>query len=125
MRTYVKCNQCDSHFDVIVGFEKSMLCPVCDANDWDYNVTEEEKKQLRHKVKLKERNKKGEKPFRETTSGDELYKKTNKWQQIERIVNRQDDVYYEKITDIETGEVIKEVYEKLSEHKSHGADKKR
>lgn len=101
-----------------------MLCPACKINDWNYDVTEEEKKFLRQKVKLRERNSKGEKPFRETTLGEELFNKTKEWRQIERIVNRQDDIYYEKITDLETGEVIKEVFEKLSEHQGHGADKK-
>lgn len=43
MRTYIKCNQCSSHFDVIVGFDKSMSCPSCGVNDWNYNVPEEEK----------------------------------------------------------------------------------
>jgi hypothetical protein len=124
MSTYVICNQCGSHFDFEIGFEESMLCPACKINDWNYDVTEEEKKFLRQKVKLRERNSKGEKPFRETTLGEELFNKTKEWRQIERIVNRQDDIYYEKITDLETGEVIKEVFEKLSEHQGHGADKK-
>ena len=125
MRTYVKCNKCGSHFDVIAGFDKSMLCPVCDVNDWNYNVPEEEKTELRQPVKLKERPPEGGKPIREIKSGEELFKETNEWRQIERIVDRKDDVYYEKITDLKTGKVIKEVFEKLSEHKGHGADKKR
>jgi len=124
MRTYVKCNQCGSHFDVIAGFDETMTCPDCGVNDWNYDVPEEEKVQLRHTVKLKERNNKGEKPFRETISGEDLFKDTNQWRQIERIINRQDDEYYEKITDLETGTIIKEILEKLSDHKGHGAAKK-
>jgi len=125
MRTYVKCNNCGSPFDVIVGFEKTMLCPVCNANDWNYKVPDEEKKEIRHTVKLKERPEKGGKPIREIKSGEELYRKTKEWRQIERIFDHKDDVYYEKITDLKTGRVIKEVHEPLSEHKGHGADKKR
>jgi hypothetical protein len=124
MSIYVICNQCGGHFDFIAGFDESMLCPVCEANDWNYDVPEEEKTQLRHKTKLKERTKRGEKPFRETTIGEELFKETNQWRHIIRIVNHKDNVYYEKISDYETGEVIKEFSEKLSEHQGHGADKK-
>ncbi len=125
MRTYVKCNQCDSYFDFIVGFEESMPCPVCEANDWDYNISEEEKKQLRHTVKLKERPEEGGKPIREIKSGEELYKETNEWRQIERIIDRENGIYHEKITDLNSGDVIKEVWEDLSDHKGHGADKTR
>lgn len=124
MRTYVICKQCNWHLDVIVGFEASMLCPNCSANNWNYNVPEEEKAELRKKVKLKERNEKGEKPYRITYSGEELYRKTNKWHHVERVVDRRHKVYYEKITDIETGEVMKEVWENLVEHKGHGDDNK-
>jgi uncharacterized protein YdaT len=125
MRTYVICNQCNSHFDVLAGFEESMPCPSCKANDWNHDVPEEEKADLRKKVKLKERKVEGEKPYRITYSGEELHRKTNKWHHIERIVDRKNDVYHEKITDIETGEVIRDEWEPLSKHIGHGDDKKR
>ena len=125
MRTYVKCNQCDSHFDFTVGFEETMPCPSCGANDWDLNVPDEDKAELRHKVKLIEGKRKGKKPLRETTLKEEVFSETNEWRQIERIVDRGEDVYYEKITDIKTGKVIKEFYEPLSAHIGHGEDKKR
>ena len=125
MRTYVVCNQCNLHFDFIGGFKKSMPCPSCGVSDWNHDIIEEEKKELRHTVKINERPEEGGKPFRETKSGEELYRKTNKWHQIERIIDREHNVYYEKITDLETGEVIRYEWEPLSEHRGHGSDKKR
>ncbi len=124
MRTYVICNKCNWHLDVIAGFDESMPCPNCGENDWNHDVSEEEKAELRKKVKLKERNEKGKKPHRIIYSGEELFRKTNKWHQIERVVDRNNDVYHEKITDLDTGEVIREVWEPLSKHKGHGNDKK-
>lgn len=124
MSIYVICNKCDWHFDFIGGFDESTVCPNCKVNDWNYDVLEEEKKELYHKSKLKERTKQGKKPFRETTIGEEFYNKTKQWHHITRIIEREDDVYYEKITNHETGEVIKEVLENLSDHQGHGADKK-
>lgn len=124
MRTYVICNQCDWHLDVISGFDESMVCPNCKANDWNHNVPEVEKKELRKKVKLIERTTEEKKPYRKIYSGEELYRKTNQWHHIERVFDSENDIYTEKIIDIETGEVIREFSEPKSEHKGHGDDKK-
>jgi hypothetical protein len=40
---------------------------------------------------------------------------------LHRIVDRQNDRYFEQVRDIETREVIHEVDEPLSEHRGHGS----
>jgi hypothetical protein len=42
---------------------------------------------------------------------------------LDRVINKENDKYYEKITDYQTGEIIREVSEPLSEHVGRGAAK--
>jgi hypothetical protein len=42
----------------------------------------------------------------------------------EQIIDRENDLYFEQVTDYESGEVIHEIEEPLSQHLGHGTDKK-
>ena len=42
---------------------------------------------------------------------------------LERHIDRDNDHYHEKVTDPETGEIIHESDEPLSEHQGHGSAK--
>jgi len=44
---------------------------------------------------------------------------------LERLIDRENDWYAETVTDPETGEIVHECKEPLSEHQGHGAAKKR
>jgi hypothetical protein len=41
----------------------------------------------------------------------------------ERVIDREEDFYFERITDLETGEVIHHCEEPLSSHQGHGGAK--
>ena len=56
--------------------------------------------------------------------GDNLTKKTGKFAFLKRIIDRNNDLYGEEIRNKETGDIIHECYEKLSEHIGHGSAKK-
>ena len=56
-------------------------------------------------------------------AGDDLRKSDNKWMKKERVIDKDNDHYREIVTDPETGEVIHECEEKLSDHFGHGSDK--
>jgi len=43
---------------------------------------------------------------------------------VERIIDRENDRYFERVTDYETGEVIRECEEPLSKHVGRGNAKK-
>jgi hypothetical protein len=43
---------------------------------------------------------------------------------VDRVYDRDNDGYKEKVVDCETGELIYETEKKLSEHKGHGSDKR-
>ena len=63
------------------------------------------------------------KPVYEFLDGHDLQKSTGKWMTKERIIDRQNDKYQEKVTDPETGAVIHHCEEPLSKHWGHGSAK--
>lgn len=63
------------------------------------------------------------KPFLHLMKGDDLFRKTGKWNRREKIEDRDRDRCFEHITDGETGEVIRHCEEALSEHRGHGSAK--
>ena len=63
------------------------------------------------------------KPFREQISGDDYSHKNKKWIKKERVIDREKDYYFEKITDPETGDVLHYCEEPLSSHRGHGTAK--
>jgi hypothetical protein len=60
----------------------------------------------------------------ETVDGDDLYKKTGKWNHLKRIIDHANDLYEKVVTDPETGEVVHFQKEPLSQHRGHGDDRK-
>jgi hypothetical protein len=67
----------------------------------------------------------GGRPFIEQRSGDSLHRKTEKWMKLSRVIDRDRDLYVEKVIDPETGNVIHECSEPLSAHRGHGSAKAR
>src|SRR3954463_11903360 len=61
--------------------------------------------------------------FIEQKVGDDLHHATGKWNHLTRVVDREANAYHEVIVDLETGAVIREVHEPLSEHQGHGSAK--
>ena len=53
------------------------------------------------------------------------YKKDDEHHVVQRHINRDGDSYYERIINKETGEVVREVKEPLSEHRGRGSAKKK
>jgi len=53
-------------------------------------------------------------------SGDDLRKSDGKWMQKEMVVDRDNNLYKELVTDPQTGEVIRDCEEALSDHVGHG-----
>lgn len=63
--------------------------------------------------------------FIETFSGSELSRSLQRFMHKVRIIDRDNDRYLEKVVDPETGEVLRDVDEPLSEHQGRGSAKKR
>lgn len=63
------------------------------------------------------------KPILETVTGDDLFRKTNTWHTIDRVIDRLNDRYYELITDPTTGGVVRHCEEPLSHHVGRGTER--
>jgi hypothetical protein len=57
--------------------------------------------------------------------GDSFFHKTGRWSHLIRIFDKTTDIYYERIIDSATGEVILQREGKLTEHRGHGSAKKK
>ena len=57
--------------------------------------------------------------------GDDFWCKASRWVHRVLSIDRDRNRYFERVTDPETGEVIHECDEPLTEHLGHGSDKKR
>jgi len=60
----------------------------------------------------------------ELRSGDNLWRKQDKWMYLIRVRDKKNDRYRETITDPKKGQVIHHCDEKLSDHHGHGSAKK-
>ena len=64
------------------------------------------------------------KPFFDARVGADYYFKDKEWRHLERLIDRENNLYLEIIKDIKTGKIIKEVREPLSKHQGYGSVKK-
>jgi hypothetical protein len=62
-------------------------------------------------------------PFVELKTGQEWFRKLGRWHRLFRRIDHEADRYSERITDAETGEVVRELEEPLSEHRGRGSAK--
>jgi hypothetical protein len=60
------------------------------------------------------------KPFVEDMATPSFSVGRQKFVHRERVIDRENDRYFERVTDYETGETIHEVEEPLSQHTGHG-----
>jgi len=60
-------------------------------------------------------------PRHEFFEGDDLRKSDGKWMKKRRVIDKNNDSYFEEVIDPETGEVIHKCEEALSEHFGHGS----
>jgi len=75
------------------------------------------------KPTFKHKNSQG-KTLAEGLSGDDLHRKSGKWMKKERLIDRANDRYKEVVTDPETGSVVHQSEEPLSQHRGYGSAKK-
>ncbi len=81
-------------------------------------INSESFNELRRKLKKRKRDKV------EFIHGEEKFKTKNTWVKKDRIINREKNTYFEKITCLRTGNIIHSCEEPLNKHTKHGGDKK-
>jgi len=62
-------------------------------------------------------------PFVEGQSEPSLTRDTGRWAWRMKVENRRENTYYEKVTDIESGDVLREASGTLTEHQGRGSAK--
>ena len=105
--------------------EARVPCPRCGSTKRTINVSIIESVVVRDGLGMKAKRPGQKKPYVESLSMPSHSRKTGKAVHHERLIDRDNNRYEEKVTDYETGEVIHHHVEPLSEHVGHGSAKPR
>lgn len=122
----VYCGNCNIVLDECpsISPKERKPCPECDSLIRAFTVSFESKLEVKSSLRYKAKRGGKGRPFLESFTGASLSKKLQKWMHRELFIDRENDIYRESVTDIETGEIIHQCEEPLSQHKGHGDDKK-
>ncbi len=123
----VACGNCGLllHEDLGQPAENRPPCPACGSTTRAIHVTVYDTASFSEKLGVKGRHAGGGKPFMEQIHGADLHRKTGKLMHLSRIIDRENDLYHEVVTDPITGEVVHECKEPLSHHVGHGIAKQK
>ena len=97
-------------------------CLTCGSRNRRIGAADSGTIRLRELIHLKTKEGGHGKPVYEVRAGDSFFRKTERWNRIDRIIDRKNDRYCERIED-ESGNVIRLCEEPLSEHRGHGSAK--
>jgi hypothetical protein len=109
------CNNCNKE----IG-SSDVICPYCGSNNINVNMIVTENIILSESIGTRKFLKNSKKWLVDTfngfsPSGDKI--KHPKGVNKTRIIDRENDDYHEKITDLETGKITRDIKEPLSEHR--------
>jgi DNA-directed RNA polymerase subunit RPC12/RpoP len=105
--------------------EVALPCPACGSTLRNIFVNVVESAVARDGIGMKAKRVGEKKPFVESLSLPSHSRSLGKLVHHERLIDRDNNLYLEKVTEYETGAVIHEQKEPLSEHVGYGSDKKR
>ena len=122
----VFCGQCGAELKEPPGLpiDERAPCPACGSKSRNHKVSLDGSITPRGTLSYKARHGKGKKPHKDGIVGASWSRRLIKWLRIERLIDRDGDLYEEKVTDPETGAVIHYQKEPLTQHTDHGAAKK-
>lgn len=101
--------------------ERRAPCPKCGSTRQSHDLSADlEGSGARIGMGIKAKHLGQKKPHVELKIGPSHSHKLNKPVEHERLIDRANDRYFEKITDYELGEVIHHCEEPLSQHQGHG-----
>jgi predicted RNA-binding Zn-ribbon protein involved in translation (DUF1610 family) len=100
-------------------------CSNCGSTIRRFNLSITDTLTLREGFGFKAKRQGRGKPYIEGKSGDDLHRKTGKWMHLVRVIDRARNWYTERIIDPETGTVIRNCEEPLTDHRERGSAKKK
>lgn len=112
------CKDCGTYFE---SNEETSRCPNCGSAS--KIVLAQVTIQLNIYMRWKMLGKKLGKRIFELISGYELFKKENRMVRKGRLIDKENNWYEEIVSDPDTGEIIHEAKEKLTDHYGHGSAK--
>jgi hypothetical protein len=119
-----KCKKCGVVLSEPKNEERS-LCPICGEIGRIHDEHLSEVIGCYDHMRMKGKHAAKGKQFFDARVGADFYLNDQEWRHIERIIDRDNNLYVEKVKDMKTGNVIKEVSERLSDHQGHGTAKSR
>ena len=121
-----RCGNCGDPIDEPTNLapQDRKPCPSCGSTTRAISVSASDTVTTHASVRLKHEDATGE-TLGESTSGDDLHRKTGKWMQKSRTIDHKNDQYKEVIIDPVTGRIVHQCEEGLSQHRGHGSDRKR
>lgn len=123
----VKCGNCGKLLDEDASspIENRRPCPECGSKTRVVSIEMDGTVTVHSKLGMKARHTQKGRPFLEQITGDDLHRKTGKWMKVQRVIGRAKNWYREIVQDPETGEVVQQSEEPLTEHRGHGSAKSR
>ncbi len=120
----VQCGGCNAVLDETSQQIEREPCPYCGSSLRHFKLSFSDEIQIKEQVglKVKDPTQTGKKKIRiEQLVGDDLHKRSGKWFKKERVIDRENDRYFEEVVDPDTGEVLHHCDEPLSQHHDHGS----
>jgi hypothetical protein len=121
------CAMCKYDFPDPVAFSAEPAgtpCPQCGASAPVFVVSESDRAAFHDFAEAKGKRPDRKKPYVETQAGEQMAGSTGRWMEKFRRIDRDGDQYDEVVVDQETGEIVHERHEPLSEHWGHGSAEK-
>ena len=119
---YKKCNNCKQ----IIHDMNITKCPKCGLDKFGIVIEFEDSINISDSLKGKMKDPKfssKRNPRVEFITGTDISKDNNRLVEKYRLIDKNKNLYKEKIIDKETGEIIKNVEEPLDQHQGHGSAK--
>lgn len=121
------CGECGSPLDEPSEgpATRRVSCPHCGSTTRKFVQVVDGSISFHEQVRLVKRDQEPGRPAEELTQGDDLNRDSGKWYDLTRHIDRRNNRYKERIVDPETGDVIREVDEPLSDHRGRGNAKRK
>jgi len=120
----VECSDCGTLLDESKDTpELRAACPYCGSSRRTVHVAISESAVARDGIGMKAKRPGERRPYVESRSVPSHSVRKGKLVHREQVIDRDNDLYYEKVTDYESGEIIHENEEPLSKHTGRGSAK--
>lgn len=122
----VKCAECEEIIDTSIDTEEEKApCPKCGSQNRAHELSFDDELLAVDGYGVKGKRPGQKKPFVEEKSGPDYSHSRKKLVRKERLIDRDNNKYYEIVTDYQSGEVIHHCEEPLTDHYGHGSAKAR